>query len=299
MLKKPEVFKSVSSHWDVTPSLLSFLMKNYKFNDLEETAWMSEGLDTARQFRNIHKIPLMRYKGSINDFVYKDYLFSDGELYKINENFGTYQVKEEDLVQTMADSLMAFKKLNAYLTKRNKIFPDSLNFYGKPKMEFSKEQLAVIENLTEGLNFDQTFQIAKEKAFNKDRKTARLLCDYILNELPNHSDARTLKGRTLAWDGNYANAEQELQNVIKRAPFYYDSYLALLDVYWWSTQESKSEEIYKQALNNKISNPEVAFKMAKASARLQNPKRASQLIDSIISVYPNNSDYKTFKNTLQ
>ncbi|GAA3558171.1 hypothetical protein GCM10022395_06730 [Snuella lapsa] len=299
MLKHAEKFKSVSSHWDVTPSLLSFLKTNYKFNDIGETAWMGEGLDTTRTFRNTHKIPLMRYKGSINDFMYKDYLYSDGELYKVNENFGTYKVTEEAIIKTMADSLMSFKKLNAYVTQRNKIFPDSLNIYVKPSIDFSQEQLAMISTLTNGLNFDQTFEIARDKAFKKERDTARLLCDYILNELPNHSDARTLKGRTLAWDGDYATAETELLNVIKRSPYYYDSYLALLDLYWWSEQEDKSEAIYVQALKNNIVNPNLSFKMAHAYKRLENTERANIIIDSLIKAHPNNSEYITFKKTLQ
>lgn len=299
MLKKPEMFKSVSSHWDVTPSLLAFLKYNYKFNHLEETAWISEGLDTAKQFRNIHKIGLMRYKGSINDFIYKDYLYSDGELYKINENFGTHKIKEEALTKTISDSFIAFKNMNAYMTKRNKIFPDSLNIYVIPKIEFSEEQLAIINPLVKGKTFDEAFLVAKEKAFQKERKKARLLCDYILNELPNHSDARTLKGRTLAWDGDYANAETELLNVIKRSPYYYDSYLALLDLYWWSTQEEKSEHIYNQAIKNNISNPDIGFKMAKAYSRLNNNKKAISLMDSIIKIHKNNAEYLTFKKSLQ
>lgn len=299
MLKKPETFKSVSSHWDVTPSLLSFLMNNYKFNKLEETAWMGDGLDTAKQFRNIHKIPLMRYKGSINDFMYKDYLYSDGDLYKVNEDFGTYKVKEEELKEAMADSLLKFKKLNAYVTQQNKIYPDSLNIYIKPKVEFSKVQQETINKLTKGLNFDQVFQVAREKAFNKDYKTARLLCDYILNELPNHSDARTLKGRTLAWEGDYVNAQSELLNVIKRSPYYYDSYLALLDLYWWSNQEDKSEQIFKKALANDIETPALGYKMAKAYERLKQENKAKQIMDSIIKIYPDNKEYNTFKNTLK
>ncbi|MFI1772873.1 sulfatase-like hydrolase/transferase [Thalassobellus citreus] len=299
LLKQAEIFKSVSSHWDVTPSLLSFLIKNYKLNNLQETAWMSEGLDTAKQFRNVHKIPLMRYKGSINDYIYKDYLLSDGELYKINENFGTYKVHEEALSKEIADSLMSFKKMNAYVTQRNKIFPDSLNIYVKPSIDFSEKQLAMINTMAEGLNFDQTFQLAREKAFNKKRKECRLLCDYILNELPNHSDARTLKGRTYAWDGDYEKSETELLNVIKRSPFYYDSYMALLDLYWWSSQDEKSEAIYKQALKNKITEPELSLKMAKAYVRMQKAKKAIKLMDSITSKHPSNSDYKIFKSTLK
>jgi len=299
MLKKAEKFKSISSHWDVTPSLLSFLMNNYKFNSLDETAWMSQGLDTARYFRNIHRIPLMRYKGNINDFIYKDYLYSDGDLFKINEDFGTYEVIEEELIKTMRDSLSAFKKMNAYVTQRNKIFPDSLNIYVKPRMEFSIAQQKTINELTKGLNFDQTFEIAREKAFNKERKTARLLCNYILNELPNHADARTLKGRTLAWDGDYLNAEVELLNVIKRTPYYDDSYLALLDLYWWSGQDEKSIALVAKALKNGLTNPELSFKLAKAYKRMNSLDQTATLIDSIIQVYPDNPEYLTFKKTLE
>lgn len=298
LLKKTETFKSVSSHWDIAPSLLSFLESNYQFNNPEKTAWMGEGLDTTVAFRNTHKIPLMRYKGSINDFMYKDYLYSDGELYKINENFGINKVKEVNLTDAIADSLMSFKRINAYVTKENKIFPDSLNIYVKPKIEFSEEQLASIAAMVKNKTFDEAFKIAQDKAFNKKRKDARLLCDYILNELPNHSDARTLKGRTLAWDGDYKNSETELLNVIKRSPFYYDSYLALLDLYWWSEQEEKSENIYKLALKRKITDPEVGFKIAKSYQRQNNKEQAVKVLDSLIGIHPNNTDYISFKNTL-
>jgi len=299
MLKKAERFKSISSHWDVTPSLMALLMNNYKFNNLQETAWMSKGLDTSRLFRNVHQIPLMRYKGSINDFIYKDHLYSDGELYKINENFGTFKVKNTELLKTMSDSLKEFKKMNSYITQRNKLFPDSLNIYVKPIKEFSTEELTTIKKLTKGLNFDDTFIVAREMAFNKERKTARLLCDYILNELPNHADARTLKGRTFAWDGNYKEAESELLNVIKRSPYYYDSYLALLDLYWWSNQDEKSVVLAKKARENEIKNPDLSLKLAKAYQRMNKKEKAVQLIDSILEINPLNKEYQTFKQTLK
>ena len=268
MLKKAEKFKSVSSHWDVTPSLLSFLMNNYQFNKLAKTAWMGDGLDTAKEFRNIHKIPLMRYKGSISDYIYKDYLYSGGELYKINENFETNKVYDEAMVKTMADSLTSFKKLNAYLTRKNKIFPASLNVYSQPTVQFSKAELATIKNLSKNLNFDQTFLVARDLAFKKDYKNSRLLCDYILNEVPNYSEVRTLKGRMLAWEGNYQKAETELLDAIKRTPFETDTYSALMDVYKWSNQNAKAVQIGKKAIDSGISNPEIKAKLAQAKASL-------------------------------
>ena len=299
MLKNAEKFKSVSSHWDVTPSLLSFLMNNYKFNKLKETAWMGQGLDTAKQFRNIHQIPLMRYKGSVNDFIYKDYLLADGSLYKINENFGIFKVNEPELLKMATDSLTGFKKLNAYITKNNKIFPDSLNIYTQPAVQFTKVQLATIKTLTKGLNYDQTFMAARDLAFKKDYKNARLLCDYILNEFPNYADARTLKGRTLAWEGKYANAETELLNVLKRTPYYEDSYKALLDLYWWSDQNEKAIAIAKKATDNEIKNPDIQFKLAQAYQRMDNLNGANKLMDSILKLYPENKEYLTFKHSLQ
>lgn len=299
MLKKAETFNSLSSHLDVAPSLLNYLVNNHRFKPLEHVSWFGDGLDTAKAFRNIHKIPLMRYKGSINDYIYNDYMYSDGELFKINENLGTYKVKEEELSKTVSESLMAFKKLNAYVTQRNKIFPDSLNIYVTPKTEFSKEQLATIHELVDKKTFDEMLFLARDFAFNKQYKKALLICDYILNEYPNYTDVRILKGRTLAWQQEYMNAEEVLLNALKRSPYYDDAYLALLDLYWWSKQEEKSVEILSQALTNEVKNPEITFKMAQAYKRMANIASAEKLVDSILNEYPNNSDYTTFKAALK
>jgi len=299
MLKQPVKFKSISSHLNVTPSLLSFLMNNYKFNKLNETAWISKGIDTAKQFRNIHQIPLMRNKGTITDFVYKDYFFADGALFKIDEKFGMNKVKDEKILKIISDSLIAFKKLNAYLTKKNKIYPDSLNIYVKSAAEFSKEELAIINELTIGLGSDEIFNLAREKAFGKDYKTAILLCNHILNERPNHADARTLKGRVLAWDKKYEQAEVELLSVLKRKPYYSDGYLALLDLYWWSKQDKKAINIAMKAKENGVDNLEIGFKLAQAYKRMNNFQRANKVIDSVLKLQPKNETYITFKKSLK
>jgi len=299
MLKKPEKFKSVSSHWDVAPSLMSFLGNNYKLKPLEYTSWMGKGLDTTKQFRNEKAIPLMRYKGSLSDMIYKDYLYVNGDLFKINENFGTYQVSEEAIKKTIEDSLLAFKKMNAYVTQRNKIFPDSLNIYVIPKVKFNKAQLATIEDYSKEKTFDELLFIAKDKAFEKDYKTARILCDYILNEFPNYTDARILKGRTLAWEGVYEQSEKTLLSAIQRSPYYDDAYLAILDLYWWSGQDEKSKSVFAKAVTNEVLNPEISFKMAKAYQRLENVDQAKTVIDSIIKIHPDIKEYKTFKATLK
>jgi phosphoglycerol transferase MdoB-like AlkP superfamily enzyme len=297
LLKKPQTFKSVSSHWDITPSLVSFLMNNYKMNKMEKTAWMSTGLDTVKTFRNIHKIPIMQNKGNINEMIYKEYLYSNGELFKIDENFETTRISDSEMFRTMKDSLSEAKKLNAYLTQKNKIIPNSINNYTKPAFEFSKADLATINKLTKGITTDEAFLIAREFAFNKEREKARLLCNYILNEFPNYADVRTLKARTLAWDKQYDKAEKELLEVIKRTPYYNDSYIALMDLYWWTNQHNKGILIAKQGLKNKVEDPELGIKLAQAYQRSNNIALAKKTIDSVIKKYPTNTEYAKIKKT--
>ncbi|MEL1255458.1 sulfatase-like hydrolase/transferase [Flavobacterium sp. DGU38] len=273
MLKKTESFKSVSSHWDVTPSLVSFLFNNYKFNRLDQTAWMGKGLDTLKEFRNTQGIPLTRNKGTIDDYVYKEYFYSSGELYKIKDNFDVERISDDEVFDKITSEFNTFKQLNAYLTQKDKIIPKSLNLNKEQGVHFTKEEQIEIDKLTNGLNPEQIFLAARELAFNKKHKTAILLCDFILNELPNYSDARTLKGRILGWDGEYKKAEHELLIVIKRMPLYDDAYLALMDTYWWSEQNKKVIATGKLALTNGIKNPEIKIKIERSQKSINNSKQ--------------------------
>jgi lipoteichoic acid synthase len=297
MLKKPAKFKSISSHNDVTPSLVSFLTHNYKFNKLEKTYWMGQGIDTAIQFRNTRSIPLMRYKGSNADYIYKNYFYTDGSLFQIDADFNITKTND-DISNSVTDSFNEFKKLNTYLTVKNKITAVSTQFK-IPLYVFTPEENAYIKKVSKGLNTDQIFFLARKLAFNKQRAEARLLCNYILNDKPNYGDVRTLKGRTLAWDGDYKNAEIELLDVINRTPFYEDGYIALMDVYFWAGQNKKAVTIGKRAIANKINNPEISFKLAKSYQEVNNTTKARKHIDSILSIYPGNPKYIAFKKSLK
>ena len=300
MLKKPVRFKSVSSHWDVVPSLMSFLSNNYPIQNIEKTAWMGTGLDTTRSFRNTKKIGLMRYKGGLKDFMYKDYLYNEGDLYKIDESFNTKKVYDNDVKKTIEEEFLKFKQINSYVTKQNKIYPVSARSKMQAKkIEFTEEELSYIKETLGDKTFEKLFLIAREKAFNNQREKARLLCNYILNAYPNYTDARILKGRTLAWDGSYKEAEKEFLSAIKRSPFYDDPYLAILDLYWWSSQDEKGVEIGKKALKNNIKNPIISFKLAKAYDRLNKKAAAIKILDSLIKIHPKNKEFKAYRKGLK
>lgn len=299
LLKQAKVFESIVSHNDITPSLVAYLNTNYRFTEISKTAWLSSGLDTVSTFRGTKEIAMMRYKGVINDFIYNDYFFSDNTIYKIDRFFNLTKISDPVIENQLKKSVTKYKQLNQYLVKKNKIYPDSLRVFKIQKFEFTKDELNFINKTTLNKNPDEQFLIAREFAFNEKRKEARLLCNFILNEYPNHSDARILKGRTLAWDGKYAEAEIEFLKVIKKNPYYDDAYLAILDLYWWSEQEEKSLNLVKKEVMANMINPEISFKLAKANFRMNNISRSKKILDSIIKKYPKNQEFKSFRESIK
>lgn len=299
MLKRTSRIKSISSHFDISPSILSFLSENYNVNLPEKTAFIGSGLDTVSSFRNIHNIPLMRYKGGLNDFIYKDYLYAGGDLFKIKENFSVNKITDESILKEVVASFDVFKNINAYVTQNDKIYPKELLKEVAGRYQFTEEESNKISLLTTNLNLDQIFNLAREKAFNNEREIARLLCNHILSNEPNYVDVILLKARTLGWDGNYKASEKVLFNALDRSPYYYDIYLAFLDMYWWSSQHEKAEIIFEKAKNNHIKNDTIAFKMARVYASLKSIEKAEKVIDSILKKQPKNVDFLKFKNSLK
>ncbi|MGH2643705.1 MAG: LTA synthase family protein, partial [Chitinophagaceae bacterium] len=83
LLKRTAKFNSISTHFDIAPSLLAFLKTNYHFKMPDLVTWMGTGLDTTRDFRNVHAYPFMQTKNDINDFIMGDYFLNDNDLFQI------------------------------------------------------------------------------------------------------------------------------------------------------------------------------------------------------------------------
>lgn len=299
LLKKPHQFESIASHLDITPSLIAFLHKRHGFNNIKKTAWLSQGLDTTKTFRGNKKFLMMRYKGAPNDFIYNEYFYSDNLLYKIDKNFNLTNITDKNIINDVKNAFKEYRGLKQYLISQDKIFPDSLKTFKVQKFEFTQQQLKFIESLIINKNSDEQFIVARDLAHNGKREDARLICNYILNEFPNHSDVSILKGRTFAWDGKFDEAETEFLKVIKKNPYYDDTYLAILDLYWWSESDDKAIKLLTKDVMKHMTNPEISFKLAKANFRTNNVARAKVILDSICKKYPANQEFKNFRQSLK
>lgn len=119
-------FSSVSTHFDITPSLLAWLKKSYRMQIPDTVAWMGNGLDTVRKFRNIHAYPIMQTKTDLIDFVMGDHLLNGNDLYTIDRNMDLEPDGNEGKKNELQAAFNRYKEKNERFLKSRKVVPDSL-----------------------------------------------------------------------------------------------------------------------------------------------------------------------------
>lgn len=125
MLKKPARIASISSHFDIAPSLLAFLAKNYGVKRPEVATWLGDGLDTVKTFRNVHQYPLKQVKSELRNYI-SGLFFIDGEqLFKIAPNMDIEPINNTAKQKELADGLKAYKQRNELFMKTKQLVPES------------------------------------------------------------------------------------------------------------------------------------------------------------------------------
>lgn len=119
-------FSSISTHFDITPSLLAWLKKSHHLQVPDTVAWMGNGLDTVRQFRNIHAYPIMQTKTELIDFVMGDHLLNGNNLYTIGNNMNLEPDADEAKKSELRGAFNRFKEKNERFLQNRKLLPDSL-----------------------------------------------------------------------------------------------------------------------------------------------------------------------------
>ena len=126
LLKRTAKFSSVSTHFDITPSLLSWLGKSYNVQIPATVSWMGSGLDTTRSFRNVHAYPIMQTKTDLVDFVMGNYMLSGNDLFRINSNLSLEPENNPAKANELKAAFSRFKNKNQSFLQTRKIVPDSL-----------------------------------------------------------------------------------------------------------------------------------------------------------------------------
>ena len=126
MLKRTAHIKSISSHLDITPSLLAFLKENYNIDAPSTVSWVGSGLDMDPSFRNIHKYPLKHTKNNLIDYISGMYFIDQDILFSMGKSMDLEPIQDEGKRNELIAEFNQYKSMNDRFTRELKLIPDSL-----------------------------------------------------------------------------------------------------------------------------------------------------------------------------
>jgi uncharacterized sulfatase len=126
LLQRSARFQSVSSHFDITPSLLAYLKSNFALQVPSLASWVGSGLDTARLFRNIHAQALMQTKTDIIDFVQGEYHLNGNNLFKLTSTMQEEPITDDNMKNKLRGGLDRFLQRNQQMLEGKQLIPDSI-----------------------------------------------------------------------------------------------------------------------------------------------------------------------------
>lgn len=123
MLTKAGLIKAVSSQFDITPSILAFLSKNYGLRSPPQVTWVGSGLDLGTTFRNVHEIPLKQTKATFNAFIHGRWALSRDTLYRLYDGLDAEPVQNGEMRAELQMRFRAFRAANDEFSRSDVLMP--------------------------------------------------------------------------------------------------------------------------------------------------------------------------------
>ncbi|MDP4281154.1 MAG: sulfatase-like hydrolase/transferase [Bacteroidota bacterium] len=129
MLKKPSKFESVSSHLDLTPSILAML-RSHKFVKTRPIChWLGTGLDVSQKFENTHNISFIQNSRNQDEYIKGNYFVSFGRLFKLLPGMKTCVVNNPKLLDNMERDQKDYLFMTNKIKERESLIPDDILYY--------------------------------------------------------------------------------------------------------------------------------------------------------------------------
>lgn len=126
-LNRPKRLHGVTSHFEITPTLLSFLGEHFPLDLPEAVAWKGYVMDTSATFQSNISNPLMRNKNQLIDYISDEYVLSDNKLFHLIDNMGMVPSSDNLVKEKLIRDFEDYKNSNRYATENDRIIPDSLS----------------------------------------------------------------------------------------------------------------------------------------------------------------------------
>ncbi len=262
MLTESRQFEGISSHLDVTPSLLTYLNRNYDIQIPDTVHWLGSKLNTSDSFTADRDVPFMRTKISMSDYLSGRYFLTGNQLFELQEGMLLRPMQNPGLLGEISEQFLQFKSMNHYVTTENKIIrvPEDIL---RRRAEIIEEESFFTENRLQNYHTEELYFIARDEAFDGKYSRARVILRKVLRESPNFYDAWLLLGRTYAWGGDYERAHEMFSEVRRRNPDLTETYEALADLYYWQGDPESGLEMTLNGLQIDSEQAGLAYRKAR------------------------------------
>jgi phosphoglycerol transferase MdoB-like AlkP superfamily enzyme len=297
LLKEAVHFKSVNTHANLTPGLITLLKQKTAMSIPDSVHWIGSTMDTARTFRNIHSVPLMKNKNRLNDYLYNNFYLSDDRLFRLEKGLRLAARENEEVKSQIQEKLRQFKAKNLYAVTKNRLYPGTSSGKITDRYAFLTTYDTLFARIDSiGLNADQQFQQARQLAFDGEYKKARAIAKRLLLEYPDYNDVQLLVGRTHAWQGNYNQARTTFNRVLKKGSTYYDTYNALFDVEYWDGNTKAALKVINKGLEYHPAREQFLEKKIRALSALERTTEARQVYSKLQEHHPNSDILKKLRS---
>jgi len=133
LLKKAEKFSAITTHFDITPSIVALLEGKKYIKRPTLASWIGHGLDNSVSFRSLNTYPFMRNINEILDLISSENFLSSQTVYQIYPDLNIEPTETADLQTQLKEELDNFIRKNNYACRNNKLIPDSLKKWTLPQ----------------------------------------------------------------------------------------------------------------------------------------------------------------------
>jgi uncharacterized sulfatase len=126
LLKKTAKFSSITTHFDIAPSIIALLNGKKFLTRPSVASWVGHGLDNSVSYRSLNTYPFMRNVNEILDLISSESFLSNQNLYKIYPDLNIEPAEMNDTLALLKEELDNFVRKNNYACRNNKLIPDSL-----------------------------------------------------------------------------------------------------------------------------------------------------------------------------
>ncbi len=297
LLKEPRRFSSVSSHLDVTPTVLAFLHNNYDVELPDSVHWLGIGIDTATLFRNVHRLALMPNKNQLDGYLDGEIFLSGDQLFRLDGHFNLRELNDAPVRERLRGELERYKEVSRFVMSGEHLYPPPGADHSIPHEAAADDSVFRAMGLDRKTP-DESYEVARQAAIRGQYEIARSILRRLLGNSPSFYDARALLGRTYSWDRNFDEGRPILTDLVRRAPEYIDGHVALIDLEIFSEHGQTALELCSAALAIFPQNSELLLRKARALEILGQKSAALKVLDTLQRIVPGNSEALQVRNRL-